>query len=107
MPSNPNTPAGAGGSDNQHVFTRAQRQVLAYLYLHKHPVPRAELSGSASLAMGGSVVQVLRALAARGVADETPEGWCLNPYARDLMGLGPDVVSLYEQHGIGGVRHVL
>jgi hypothetical protein len=103
----PNNPTGPSGSVANDVFTRAQRQVLAYLYLHKHPITRAELSGSALLAMGGAVVQVLKSLAARGVVAETPEGWSLDPFARGLMLLGPDVVSLYEQHGLAGVRHVL
>ncbi|WP_309887572.1 hypothetical protein [Archangium sp.] len=104
--STPSHSPGQHGGPPSAVFTRAQRQVLAFLFLEDRPVPQVEFTGSSVLAMGDGAVEVLKALFRRGLVDQAAAGWYLTPLSRAVLELGVELTEMYEQHGVEGVRYV-
>ncbi|WP_309887570.1 hypothetical protein [Archangium sp.] len=89
-----------------HDFTQDQRQVLAFLYISKAPVPTDNVLSEPLLLELVGVMDVLRELARNRFVRLYADGWALTPVTRLLLELGSDVSSALSAHGLEGVRHV-
>jgi DNA-binding MarR family transcriptional regulator len=106
-PTNPTRPSSRPAGSPKPVLSRAERQVLAYLYMHNGPVPQERLTNSADLLMGGIVLEVLASLSKRGLVRRYADGWALLPLVLELMDLGTKADALFTLNGLEGVRDVL